>query len=129
MSKHTPEPWRVHFYNENVGYGIAAGPDIPTQWPDKMVVEFGGTQDGDSQGVISKENAERVVACVNACKGLPDPGVVPEIVAVLRECETDDGASSLCREDMTGLERARRRLHAINDLVRPLIERLDKAGV
>ena len=30
-----------------------------------------------------KDNAARIVACVNACEGIADPSVVPEMVTLL----------------------------------------------
>ena len=41
-------------------------------------------------------NAARIVACVNACEGLADPSVVPELLAMLyklapEDCNGDEG--------------------------------------
>jgi hypothetical protein len=33
-------------------------------------------------------NAARIVACVNACEGIADPGAVPDLLAALRELMT-----------------------------------------
>lgn len=55
MSKHTPEPWHyLHFMDEHL---IANGRGM-----------------GESRigATVCKENAERIVACVNACAGLTE---------------------------------------------------------
>lgn len=91
---HTAEPWRTYFYDP-IGHAIAAGPDVPDYYPSKMVVDFGSSQDGDTVSVISKENADRAVACVNACAGIADPSVVPDLLAALdRFSELADHAHS-----------------------------------
>lgn len=35
----------------------------------------------------SERRAARIVACVNACEGIEDPSVIPEILALLRAME------------------------------------------
>jgi len=37
---------------------------------------------------IAKANAARIVDCVNACEGLADPSVVPELVEMIERCVT-----------------------------------------
>jgi hypothetical protein len=75
MSKHTPEPWYV--VNGEYIY----------RRPQKELYEFGGQvagdkplaicnkgwYDQDSDGFPLRANAERIVACVNACAGMEDP--------------------------------------------------------
>jgi len=51
--------------------------------------------------------------------------LAPELEEALRDCITEDGAASLAREDMRGLEYARQRLHAINDTVRAVLAKID----
>ena len=55
---HSPEPWRVEDYNSNCGYVFDAnGDDIHSGYFD---------------GEMEHANAQRIVACVNFCMGLPD---------------------------------------------------------
>lgn len=41
------------------------------------------------EGDIARANGERIVACVNACEGIADPGVVPEMLAALKFVSED----------------------------------------
>ena len=72
-SKHTPEPWRLA-----VGNGrrrVMAGSGSVTTAVDPRA--------DDNR---ARANANRIVACVNGCKGIPDPETdVPELVAALRD--------------------------------------------
>lgn len=59
MGKHTKEPWSLYRNDQSVG--DARGYAVCDVWPrggDGMVSEEG------------KSNARRIVACVNACRGL-----------------------------------------------------------
>ena len=82
MSKHTPEPWKT--FGDN-GYAIGiytCGSDCPViaavRYSDNPALPHG----------VGIANADRIVACVNALKGIPnkalDEGVVQELVAALR---------------------------------------------
>jgi len=42
-----------------------------------------------------RANAQRIVACINACAGIPDPSVIPEIVDLL--LDLDDLTASAFR--------------------------------
>ena len=64
MSKHTPEPWFYHRQGFSTVY-------IEARIRGGMLQEIaacGPCQDGTEQ---QDENARRIVACVNACRGLP----------------------------------------------------------
>jgi len=77
---HTPGPW---FLEKPEGdYDAISGVD----WYDlaSVVIRVDGEDSPEGQA-----NAARIVACVNACEGLADPSVVPELVTAL-ECVTDD---------------------------------------
>ncbi len=37
---------------------------------------------------VTFENVKRLVACWNACDGLPDPSVVPKLIAALKAAES-----------------------------------------
>ncbi len=65
MCQHSPEPWRVERRGtEDWFYAIldATG---------KEVIRVAGTTPGDNPGTldITQADAERIVACVNACAG------------------------------------------------------------
>ena len=60
MSKHTPEPWYFH----------------------KGMVVYGH----EEIDIRDEANAQRAIACVNACAGI-NPDAVPDAVAALRACE------------------------------------------
>lgn len=85
-TKHTPEPWRISTANpyavnagradQSLGICITHGVDDPN-YSDF----FPSTEQ-------AKANAQRIVACVNACKGI-NPEVVPELSEVLCIALTD----------------------------------------
>ena len=58
---HSPEPWR--YADGEVAFTY--GPQII----DKSDVAWTGCDDNCER--VSKDNAERIVACVNACAGIP----------------------------------------------------------
>ena len=62
MSKHTPEPWRVG----RPGAVVSDTP-VPGMGGSDAVEYYGGHLIGES---IIEANARRIVACVNACRGL-----------------------------------------------------------
>ena len=58
--KHTPEPWKMIYYGpdeKNLSYEVCSDNAELTQ-----IAETGMNERG-------KENARRIVACINACKG------------------------------------------------------------
>ena len=65
-NKHTPEPWRAF----NNGQGVVG---VSTDRSDVCWtrIEEGGWLDSDRTIDIDYENARRIVACVNACAGIP----------------------------------------------------------
>ena len=62
MSNHTPEPWRVG----RAGSVVSDTP-VPGMGGSDAVEYYGGHLIGES---IIEANARRIVACVNACRGL-----------------------------------------------------------
>lgn len=70
-TEHTPEPWE--FYTTPDGETVIAvadgGPAIAS------IAEEASTE-------LNEADAERIVACVNACKGL-NPEAVPDLLAAL----------------------------------------------
>lgn len=80
MSKHTPEPWEAVEPSNWYGTAILVRKErgdpiaqIPLMgWPIR----------------VARANAERIVACVNACKGI-NPEAVPDLLAALEQlCDT-----------------------------------------
>lgn len=67
--KHTQEPWEI-------GFNGAGAPVITVEYRDICTIE---ESFGDAEA-----NASRIVACVNACAGIENPGeTIPALVAAL----------------------------------------------
>jgi len=50
------------------------------------------------EGPTRYENGARIVACVNACEGIEDPSVVPDLVKALEALvRADNGTGSILR--------------------------------
>jgi hypothetical protein len=90
MSKHTPEPWEV-WKHETI---LPSGSKVRSISVDQKIAE--GKSDiakcwYNSNGLSLEEsaaNATRIVACVNACAGIDDPSVIPDMrLALKRVCE------------------------------------------
>lgn len=64
-AKHTPEPWRAYKHEWCKTKGLVA--------KDGRVVIVEGRAGASECGGLSAANADRIVACVNAMKGIPDP--------------------------------------------------------
>lgn len=100
--KHTPEPWSADLTRHTpslsipiqaagVQHSVAAAPldFYSTAW-DKPAATY-------RQNATAKANAERIVACVNACAGIPDPAAAIRAAeralrSVLAQCGGDDDA-------------------------------------
>lgn len=68
--KHTPEPWIIEHDPDGVPY-------IWRDGTSHFVTKVTGVMDTEA-------NASRIVACVNACKGI-NPEAVPELLAALKD--------------------------------------------
>ena len=67
MSEHTKEPWRVaeeSFDNDGIHESVIRGLDDRAAIA--VTLEFGPNNPG-----MREANARRIVACVNACEGIP----------------------------------------------------------
>lgn len=64
--KHTPEPWHV-----GVDKGYGGCPDITVCSSSGPVISSSADICGSSYVEITEEDARRIIACVNACKGIP----------------------------------------------------------
>lgn len=84
---HTPEPWYAQdVFGDQVHDGsmaVCAGRDEVGN-PNPIAGVFG--VDGDHRELSPKTkqeataNANRIVACVNACEGIKDPSVIPQLL-------------------------------------------------
>jgi hypothetical protein len=80
MSKHTPGPW-------SIGYKDGSGKEYITN-TDTLIatVSWGcGCCKDDEPSEQELVNAERIVACVNACEGIEDPSLVSEIIFLAKK--------------------------------------------
>ena len=94
-AKHTPEPWRLM---ENRPQIIEGGLDRHGR---PLIVAIPMT----GHYIEGHENAQRIVSCVNGCKGIPDPETtVPELVKQLKTliCRADSEYPSEEFEELTG---------------------------
>ncbi len=69
--KHPPEPWQARHTPHR------GGDDI---W----CIDWSGKQEEVAEIVHGKNTVERIVACVNACKGI-NPEAVPDLLESLRD--------------------------------------------
>jgi hypothetical protein len=87
MSKamHTPGPWHWNEVKER-GCSPHAVEFLRGIVANAPVSKNGGIPIGCEFIVshVSPHNAERIVACVNACEGVADPSVVPDLIIELR---------------------------------------------
>ena len=67
MSKHTKEPWE--YYENDHSFGLKMPQGNKTRFDATPYAVFGGFEPADRDSM--KDNARRVVACVNACSGIP----------------------------------------------------------
>lgn len=66
--KHTPEPWRTGNVSTTVVADSDDGLHITGATGPDALEYYGGNLIAES---VSEENARRIVACVNACAGIP----------------------------------------------------------
>ena len=98
MGQHTAEPWTytgTHPRSRDSWFVLL---DRNGYGP---IMDVGG-RDCDGQIAEAKHmitdpveieaNAARIVACVNACAGIDDPSVIPELVALARGYRTETSA-------------------------------------
>lgn len=68
--KHTQEPWQIDQQEDNGLY---------------VIVDFTGDEIGNYDGEYSKEDAQRIVYCINACEGLTneqlESGYIQKLIA------------------------------------------------
>lgn len=73
MSKHTKGPWKL---KDNGDFQIDAA--------DGYSITSIPKDDDYGRPEEDRANAERIVACVNACDGIVDPWVIPELIHTIR---------------------------------------------
>jgi hypothetical protein len=104
-AQHTPEPWewREYVYKDGLmGYQIFA--------------KFGATDSalvceirpGEFPAFVWADNFRRIVAAVNACKGIPtealEDGVISELVERLRYLDGEEFNNSFLLDVLKGVE-------------------------
>lgn len=72
MSKHWPEPWQI----KGDQLVAANGLSVAHVSDDDIDETFNAAQE--------RANFERIASCVNACRGIAEPGTIPEIRETLR---------------------------------------------
>lgn len=85
---HTKEPDRITWYMEKWRF---VETDEYCQIYDRDGDIIWSEEQQTADGILSPTHIaqmRRIVACVNACAGLPDPGVVPEMVEFCRKFVT-----------------------------------------
>ena len=71
--KHTSEPWEIGYSNgSHCDCTESAGAQIRNNEIDEDVVQGGTCDNFAPVGVLRKEDAERIINCVNACKSIPN---------------------------------------------------------
>lgn len=70
-AKHTPGPWKILPEEAGVPYIRIRGAVIGARWRIANVLfpDYEGAP--DSEFDETRENARRIVACLNACRGIP----------------------------------------------------------
>ena len=97
---HTPEPWTMDLH-----YVVA--PDPAGVYPDIYIAEIAGEDSSEPPRIAPPEqqiaNGRRLVAAVNACKGIPthtlEEGVIEELLEML------DWATEILEEWLVGAPR------------------------
>jgi hypothetical protein len=95
---HTKEPWRIGPPSERgLKFSKYLRPILPpeAQWAICTVKHNRHSARLDEVRQIVDANAERIVSCVNACAGIPDPSVIPEIVDLLLDLDDLTASSFL----------------------------------
>lgn len=81
--KHTPEPWK---YTDDPSDGCCWTHHVETVARDPQMPDYAHGSVADISG---EENARRIVACVNACAGIPtealEAGVIGDAYAALSD--------------------------------------------
>ena len=92
IAKHTPGPWKVLPEEAGVPYIRIRGAAVGTRWRIANVLfpDYEGAP--DSEFDETRENARRIVACLNACRGIPTDQL--EKVSVLDLIAKTDSQSS-----------------------------------
>lgn len=118
QATHTPEPWFVEVAAVPAGgklWGAVISREHPAggagNYPEDMTITWRET--------VGKANAERIVACVNACAGIANPEAIPELItAATNYIEFAKDEEKLLHP---GFERQEaRNFRACLDLMKPL---------
>ena len=94
MTAHTPTPWHVDDYACHNDYKLRLCEPMRNGFPLATIAQFqfkwkdAGQYDRQISYREAEANAQRAAACVNACEGIADPSVIPELLAALKSCVT-----------------------------------------
>ena len=101
-NKHTPEPWE-YWENDRTGFGVKMPRKKKTRFGAEPYAVIGGFEQEDRAEM--KANARRIVACVNACEGIPtyqltgedgNPVILGDMIDLLRNQR--DKLLPICKE-------------------------------
>ena len=101
--KHTQEPWKLHDSYNKIAPLSVPNKKSPDYIHYGLTIARGNTIIGDVSGVKLlkpapigyprvesaeevEANANRIIACVNGCAGIPNPAAIPEVVEALKGC-------------------------------------------
>jgi len=138
-TKHTPEPWELDI--REYGFRIRMGSAVPytgvykpqhlIEWDPGVYYapDYPETDAENRQYLEAEANARRIVACVNACEGIPtealEAGVVRELVEALERCkEILDDLECEC-DSYHGFECS---IHKDRELVRGVLAKVRGGG-
>lgn len=79
MGQHTPEPWSVSAEEYDAESGVISIPEIG-----RLLHETNADWSPAEDWGIDKANAERIVACVNACAGIANPEAISEMLCEVK---------------------------------------------
>lgn len=111
-SKHTPGPWEVNHVKGTKSECGQLTVDQAGKLTDAICDVHGELTGLDFERPESEQlaNAERIVACVNACEGLADPTAVPDLLAacqaVVAAHDAGEGVSNAMIRHLNRLARA-----------------------
>ena len=93
MSEHSPEPWTGTAHNvDHVSLHDAEG---------RYITKSTHYKDSEPFGSVSFPDAQRIVACVNACKGIPtealDAGVIARLLGIASDAVSGLGSNIDCQ--------------------------------
>ncbi len=109
MSEHTPEPWKTCADDEE---------DFDSEYYIEVRSKYSGNLCQLGSSTFSRDDARRIVTCVNACAGMYDPAA--EIAALRSQLAERDSAIDSLRDTIVKQTQA-------YDALRAQVEEYEKA--